>query len=390
MKIGFIGAVPPAAVLPEDCIGARYQNKHAHPAPWIGGVLSGLAKSGDFELRVFVVHRAVTKRCEVERDGVVYEGVPSPLLERFAPHTLFQSKSLAVRAAVKSFQPDLIHAFGMENGSATVALRHGVPVSCFLQGIAEKLRPFYGSRSLIQKAVAVRCEAQAVRKVRWLIAETEFAKKWALEHNPEARVEVIPHPLRREFLEIDRQPEPGRIVTVGGLDARKGMDTIISAFAKLKESDTRLAIVGGGAGKNELCRLAMELGVGDRVEFVGPVDTVRVMEELARSSIYVIGSRMDTSPNVVTEAHAAGLPVVGTRAGGIPEMIDDGVDGYHVDVDDFGSMADKLEELVLAPDKAAEMGLIGKEKVRVLNDPDRVSKAQVVFFQAIREEMKAK
>lgn len=389
MRIGFIGAVPPAAVLPEDCIGARYR-KHAHPAPWIGGVLPGLARHGEFELRVFVVHRAVTKRCEVERDGVVYEGVPSPVLERFAPHTLFHSKSMAVRSAVRRFRPDLIHAFGMENGSATVALRHGVPVSCFLQGIAERLLPFYGSRSWLQKQVAVRCESEAVRKVRWMIAETEFARAWALGHNPGADVTVIPHPLRREFLKIERRPVPGRIVTVGGLDARKGMDTIVRAFARLEGRDASLAIVGGGPAGDELRRLAVELGVEGRVEFVGVAGTEQVMAELSKAAVYAIGSRMDTSPNVVTEAHAAGLPVVGTRAGGIPEMIEDGVDGYCVDVDDVGAMAERLEVLLADPDRAAEMGLCGREKVRVLNDPDRVSEAQVKFFRGVQKDLRGR
>jgi glycosyltransferase involved in cell wall biosynthesis len=127
-------------------------------------------------------------------------------------------------------------------------------------------------------------------------------------------------------LEIPHQPEPGRILTVGGLDDRKGMDTIIRAFARIKMPNARLCMVGGGICADELRALANQLGVADRVDFTGPAQTDRVMVELARASVFVIGSRMDTSPNVVTEAHAAGLPVVGTRAGGIPELIDDGID----------------------------------------------------------------
>ncbi len=386
MKIAFIGSLDPSSVFPEELILSRYR-KYAHPAPWIGGLLPNLARLGGFDLRVFVIHRAIAKACEVEKNGVIYEGVPSPMLERFAVHSFFHSKSLAAAPAIKRFKPDLIHAFGMETGSATIALRHGVPVSCFIQGIAERLLPYYGNRSFIHKHVAARCERSAVRKIRWMIAETEFARDWALSHHPDACIEVIPHPLRPEFLKIPHQPESGRVLTIGGLDDRKGMDTIIRAFARIKMPDARLCMVGGGICADELRALAGQLGVADRVDFTGSAQTDRVMAELARASVFVIGSRMDTSPNVVTEAHAAGLPVVGTRAGGIPEMIDDGVDGYHVDIDDDSAMAGRLSQLLNQPDDSKRMGLAGKEKVRELNCPERIAKAQHRFFKTIQQDL---
>lgn len=386
MKIAFIGAVPPAAVFPDDCIHPRYR-KPAHPAPWIGGLLPELARISDFQLRVIVPHRAITKYCLVKHEGVEYEGMPSPMLERFAPHSLYLSKSLVVGPAIKRFKPDLIHAFGMENGSATIALRHRVPVSCFIQGIAERLLPFYNQRSFINKKVAVRCERRAVKRIQWMIAETDFAKEWALGHNPEAEVSVIPHPLRPKFLEVCLHAKAGRIVTVGGLDDRKGMDTIIRAFALLKNNFAELCIVGGGPCSEELRQLAADLGVGERVEFTGAVDTERVIEELSRSAIFVIGSRMDTSPNVLTEAQAIGLPAIGTRAGGIPEMIEDGVDGYHVDIDDHVTMGEKMELLLGDPETALRMGQAGKDKVRVDNDPARVAMAQFEFFNGIRVQL---
>ncbi|MFK7911762.1 MAG: glycosyltransferase family 4 protein [Akkermansiaceae bacterium] len=383
MKIGFIGAVPPTSVFPLDCIRSHYR-KPAHPAPWIGGLLPELVKKSDFEVRVFVAHRALLKRCVVEHDGVTYEGIPCPFLERFAPHTLHFAKSMAMSSGIRKFKPDLIHAFGMENGSATMALRHGVPVSCFIQGIAEKLLPFYGQRSWVNKHVAVRCERSAVSRIPWMIAETEFAKEWALMRNARAEVVVIPHPLRPSFLEISSQPTSKRIVTVGGLDDRKGMDTIIRAFALIDDLSSQLSICGSGPSVEDLKNLAVDLGVSERIDFRGSLNTEEVMKELSRSAIFAIGSRMDTSPNVVTEAHAAGLPVVGTRAGGIPEMIEDGVDGFHVNIDDNEGMAAKLQQLLSDSDITKTMGDAGKKKVDQLNDPQRVTKEQVKFFENIR------
>ncbi|MCU0772590.1 MAG: glycosyltransferase family 4 protein [Verrucomicrobia bacterium] len=378
--------MPPASVLPEEVIDPRYR-KHSHPAPWISGLLPSLARLSGFELRVFLAHRAIVKRCLAEHEGVNYEGLPSPVLERFAPHTAFYSKSLAISAAVRQFRPDLVHAFGMENGSATIALRMGFPVSCFIQGIAELLLPYYRQRGFVQKHVAVRCERNAARRIRWMIAETKFARNWVLSHQPEAHVALIPHPLRQAFLQISGEPRAQRVVSVGGLDDRKGMDTVIRAFSRVQNKAARLNLVGGGPSAKPLRQLALDLGVGDRVQFTGPRDTSGVIEELACASLFVIGSRMDTSPNVVTEAHAMGLPVIGTRAGGIPEMIDDGKDGFLVDVDDAGAMAKRIDELLANPERARQFGLAGREKVRVLNDPKRVAEAHVEFFEKIKGDL---
>ena len=104
---------------------------------------------------------------------------------------------------------------------------------------------------------------------------------------------------------------------------------------------------------------------------------------MAKSNMLVIGSRMDTSPNVITETHAVGLPVIGTAAGGIPDMIDDGRDGFIVPVDDSEAMALRMEHLLSDPLRCEEMGRAGKKKVRELNDPARIAEKHVDFYREI-------
>ena len=176
-------------------------------------------------------------------------------------------------------------------------------------------------------------------------------------------------------------------MSVGGLDARKGMDVLIRALAEMTEIDVSLRIVGSGPDLSSLKRLASNLGVSDRVKFLGSRSSEEVVKELKRSSVFAIGSRMDTSPNVVSEAHAVGLPVVATRVGGIPEMINDGEDGYLVDRDDHQEMAKHLDHLCQDPEEAHRMGLHGRDKVAWLNDPNEVARAHIDFFEHIRSEL---
>ena len=388
MKIAFIGTFPATGIFPPEAIRPRYRKRGGHPAPWIAALMPELARLGGFELRLFLAHRSLRCPIVVERDGVEYEGVPCSLPERFERPGLHWEKSVVLRRAVRRFDPAFIHAFGFETGAALIAVRSGYPVSCFIQGIAEKYFPYYTERSWIDRHVGRWAEKRAVTSVRWMVAETEFARSWALKRNPGAAVALIPHSLRRVFLDMAAPTYGPMILTVGGLSPRKGVDTVIRAFAAAGATDARLVVAGGGPLRDSLEKLAAELGVHQQVRFTGALDTEAVVQLMNQARALVIASRVDTSPNVLSEAHAVGLPVIGTRAGGIPEMIEDGVDGFHVDVDDHLAMAEKLDLLLGDPDLARRMGAAGRERVRVLNDPVRIARAHVEFFTRIGEDLR--
>jgi glycosyltransferase involved in cell wall biosynthesis len=386
MKIAFIGSLPAAAVLPEEFVREKNRGGN-HPAPWIQGLLPTLAELSGFRLRVVLVQRAILRPCLVERNGVEYEGVPYRFPERFNFTTLQAVKSIQARSALKRFKPDVVHAFGMETGSATIALHSGFPVSCFIQGMWEFLAPLIDGLSRADLAAGRWCESRALARIRWFVAENEFARRWALGRNPAARVTVIPHPLRQDFLAKAAPTYQPQIIAVGGLNRHKGMDTVIRAFAHMKAPGTRLCIVGSGPLETALRELAGSLGLASRVEFTGTLETDQVIERMNASTALAIGSRMDTSPNVISEAHAIGLPVIGTRVGGIPEMIDEGTNGYVVDGEDAQAMGERMDRLLSDPETCRRMGEAGREKVRLLNSPVAVAQAHVDFFLKIREEL---
>lgn len=387
MKIAFIGSLPAAAVLPEKFVREKDRGGK-HPAPWIVALLPALAEIGGFKLRMVLVQRAVLNHCLIERDGIEFEGIPYPLPERLATRSLHLPKSLLARRALRRFQPDLVHAFGMETGSATIALRSGVPVSCFIQGMWEFLAPLIDGLPRGEIVAGRWCEKRAVTRIRWFVAENEFARRWALGRNPAARVSVIPHPLRQDFLANAAPTYHPQIISVGGLNRHKGMDIIIRAFAQVKTSGARLCIVGSGPLEGTLKELAGSLGLANRVEFTGTLETDQVIERMNASTALAIGSRMDTSPNVISEAHAIGLPVIGTRVGGIPEMIDEGINGYVVDGDDAQAMGERMGRLLSDSESCRRLGEAGRDKVRLLNSPAAVARAHVDFFQRIREDLR--
>lgn len=375
-----------SSVFPEDCLRTKVLS-HEHPAPWIAALLPKLAEISGFQLRLVIPHRNLLKHVLIEKDGVEYEGVPTPVPMRFARKSFYHSISHFTSPVLRRFQPDVVHAFGFETGSAMLALRSGLPVSCFIQGIAEELYPYYSERPWIDRYVGRWGELQAVNRVPWMVAETEFAKKWALKKNPTAYVKLIPHPLRAAFIEQTGSEYHQTAVVVGGLDSRKGVDTVIQAFARCNVDDAKLVVVGNGPLRASLEQLAVKLSVDQRVRFTGALNQDGVIQELKQARLMVIASRMDTAPNVISEAHAIGLPVIGTKVGGIPEMIEDSVDGFHVEMDDFNEMAHKMRLLLEDESLAQKMGEKGREKVRTLNSSDEVALAHLEYFERIRDDL---
>lgn len=148
----------------------------------------------------------------------------------------------------------------------------------------------------------------------------------------------------------DLGDRPGVIIaTVGSLHPRKGHAQLVRAFAELtKREPARLIIVGEGPLAGELAQLAEDLGVADRVWFTGYLaDPYGLLREV---DIYVQPSIEEGFGIAVLEAMALGRPVIASKAGGLPELIEDGQTGLLVEPDDIAELGAALARLAADPD----------------------------------------
>jgi glycosyltransferase involved in cell wall biosynthesis len=138
---------------------------------------------------------------------------------------------------------------------------------------------------------------------------------------------------------------------------------VIRAFAAVqrRRPGALLTVLGSGAEQAKLRRLAEELQVAEAVRFLGYVDNARMPELYEQASIALNASNMDNSPNAILEAFAAGLPVITTDAGGIPDLVEDGRTGFLVDLNDHEAMAAKAMELLDKPELAARIACNARE-----------------------------
>ena len=179
-------------------------------------------------------------------------------------------------------------------------------------------------------------------------------------------------------LDVDRyRPEPcappGKpvLMAVGQLKEKKGFAYLIEACRLLTDRgcDLECQIVGEGPLREALQAQIRELALKDTVILCGALPHPEVVDRLRRSTIFVLpcvtsanGDR-DGIPNVILEAMAMQLPVVSTRHSGIPEVVEDGVNGVLVPPADAAALADALARLLDDPDSGRRFGRNGRQTV---------------------------
>jgi glycosyltransferase involved in cell wall biosynthesis len=153
------------------------------------------------------------------------------------------------------------------------------------------------------------------------------------------------------------------VITVANLRPGKGHDVLIEAAAKVlhRFPDARFEIVGSGPLREPLARLAEARGVAHRLVFAGHQDDVAA--RLAGADLLVHPSLSEAFPNAVLEAMAAGLPIVASNVGGIPEIIETGRNGLLVPAAAPAPLADRICELFGNPEKAADLGTAARNDV---------------------------
>jgi len=165
-------------------------------------------------------------------------------------------------------------------------------------------------------------------------------------------------------------PTEPRAVFGGALERPKALDVLIDAWRVVHDAlpRARLSIVGNGTAEAELRAQTIELGLDAFIDFEGNLSRERVVQLLDASTCLVLPSRSEGMGRVALEAMARARPVVGSTAGGIPDVVDDGQTGLLVPPDRPAALARALVEILANPSRAARMGVEARQRT-VARDP---------------------
>ncbi|MDT7949279.1 MAG: glycosyltransferase family 4 protein [Thermoflexus sp.] len=165
------------------------------------------------------------------------------------------------------------------------------------------------------------------------------------------------------------------ILYAGALTPLKGVHHLLRAFAKVAQElpEARLEIIGRDENPEyaeELRQEVFRLRLNGRVSFVGEVPQVELANRMRRSRVFVLPSLSEGLGRVVVEAMATGTPVIGSRVGGIPEMVQEGWTGFLVPPGDEETLAERLRWMLERPPEAEAMGRRAREFARAFFSPE--------------------
>jgi len=291
-------------------------------------------------------------------------------------------------------RPSLIHAhFGIEGVSALgLAMQLEIPLVTTFHGFDATLKThaMLGSpawfrypllrRKLAREGNLFLCASSFIRQK---LLETGFPESRTHTHYIGVDCQTI-HP-RANFEETPLILHVARLVEV------KGTRYLLRAFATVarKYDRVQLLIIGDGPLRRQLHALTASLGMRDRVEFLGAIPHVAVLSWMRKAAMLVLpGIRTATGREeglgmVLLEAAATGLPIVGSRVGGIPECMLEGKTGFLVPERDEDALARRMAELLEDPVRRHRMGAAGRALVEDRFDIDRQTAVLENFYDSL-------
>jgi 2-deoxystreptamine N-acetyl-D-glucosaminyltransferase/2-deoxystreptamine glucosyltransferase len=286
-----------------------------------------------------------------------------------------RAASLAQRLAARA---DLVHAHLGEDIAvlpiaAAAAARRRIPLVVTVHNsVAHTLVPT-DRRSRLVKRLGGPLETWALPRAAAVVTLTERLRAVLAEAGADpARVHVIPSGFREwEYAAgpvADPFPAAGRprVGFVGRLAAQKDVRTLVRAAARL-ESPARVVLTGDGPDRAALEAEVARLGLRDRVVFTGFVAHPRVAAVLAHTDVLVLPSRYEELGSVLLETIRAGVPIVASDTGGIPEVVRDGENGLLCPPGDSASFAEAIDALLADGRLRRRMGAAGRARAHAFS-----------------------
>jgi glycosyltransferase involved in cell wall biosynthesis len=270
-----------------------------------------------------------------------------------------------VRRILQEFRPDVVHAhyatgYGLWGSAQDVA---PLVVSVWGTDIDDALAKHHTVGRVVRRVF---------RKARFITATSRYLVKKVLAFDPSVadKVRYVPFGVSISPLDLtarDKNERDGVLIVFAKVFLPTyAPELVIDAFAAACRTHPglRLIMIGGGPLEDDLRRRAAVSGVSDRIDIRGWVDPDEATMIIRRADIMVMPSRKEAFGVAALEAIASGVPVIATNIGGIPEIIQDGINGILISPDDREGLTHAVERLASDKQLRRTMGAAGIETAR--------------------------
>jgi len=354
---------------------------------------AALAVTGEIDVHVV----SLSERCHA--DAVERRGRLTIHWLRVGPR-LATTKALTIHAckiaaAYRDICPDIIHAqafsayaVGAPATSPLVLTVHGLEWFVPEMRTAERYAGPVGAYRRWAEGLLIR---RCLTKASAIVAMSgPFVPETIGPMLQGKRVRGIPNALVLDcWLAASPAEDDGRtVLCIGTVTRRKDPLTLVRAFGKVASAcpDSRLVFVGEMSEKDYHAALLDEvsiIGLEGRVEFLGLVQEDRLLHDCATAAIVASASQVETAPMALAEAMAAGRAVVAVGAGGIPTMIEDGVSGFVVPLNDVDALADRLRQLLMDKALRRRFGAAARSRAQDMFGSARIAEQTLAVYREL-------
>jgi glycosyltransferase involved in cell wall biosynthesis len=282
-------------------------------------------------------------------------------------------------------EPDVVHYQGV----AGWAFGCPRPSVLTLHGLTERDTLFSsGPLPRLRSRIVSATEGCARSRFQHVISISPYLEQ-EIGHQLKGRVWRIENPISEEFFRIRRQDDGHSVLFLGRITHRKNVLGALRAAAKAaKVVDVRLRIGGDAPDPEylEQCQwVARELGIADRVDWLGSLSSDQTRAELARASCLVLPSFQETAPLAIEEAMGAGVPVLASNVCGIPHLVAEGRSGFLHSPEDDERASAALVELLRSTELRDRLGRAGRAEAEQRFRGSVVAAQTVAVYRAAAE-----
>jgi glycosyltransferase involved in cell wall biosynthesis len=281
--------------------------------------------------------------CDIHRSGISRIGalLPTTVYDIIAGRRRLNKLLCSVR-------PDIVHY----QGTAYLAAGCPFPKILTIHGIVERDALWVGKAPIrwLRWLIIKLSENYGRRRVPYIVLISDYAGQIIPKNNSLKKTWRIDNPVADAFFDIQWAFEPGRIFCCSTVRPLKNILGMIKAFAEVAEQFAQSQLRIAGAAEPDYLTACMHevqmRNLQNKVHFLGNLTVEDIQLELSRANCLAIPSFQENAPLAVEEAMAVGVPVVGARVGGIPEMVEDGRTGFLIDPYSTSSIAEAVLKIL--------------------------------------------
>ncbi len=395
MKIVMLGEVP----LPEEykSYSTNYQMSVQHYySPWIVNLLFGLDRILDNNDEVHLICNKICLKKEIHfKDGMIhYHFLPMPKsLPKLWFLEFYVKKRRNLLRFINEIRPDIVHGHGTEREYGITAVSCRFPSLLTIHGLLNEIyksnEDIYGIRNKINIGIRKYFEEITLKKAKNFIFITPWiediiGKKYIVNNS----FNII-NSVSSGFFNIKKIWGSNKIVYVGRIDRLKGLTDLIKAMgiAVAKNPKITLDIYGHGNGSyaDHVNDIIKQNNLSSHIKKHGFISNNKLPEVLSNAEIFVLPSSMENCPVAILEAMATGTPVIATKRGAIPFVVDEGKTGYLIEYGDYRRIAEYILDIVSNSDLKIMFSKNAREKALKYFHPIEVARKHYEAYKTIIE-----